>query len=212
MDKEEAGHILAAIIIFTAVLSFGQILDSNYTFLGIAFVSSAVIIATNVAGKKLMAHLLDSDVEHRIWTSNHIITFRGPQSLSRPFPTGIILPLVLTLITAGYLKVSAFLTYETSAKKIRAAKRFGYYSYTEMTDWHNALIGAAGTIITLAVLVITYLTGFEPIAKAAAFYAFWNIIPISKLDGTQIFFGSKILWTLLAILSTIALLYSVTLV
>lgn len=212
MEREEIGHIIAAVIIFTAVLAFGMILDSNYDYLGIAFVSAAIIIVTNIAGKKLMAYMLDADVTHRILTTNHIVTMKGPRELKRPFPTGIVIPLVLALVTSGYLKISALLSYETSAKKIRAAKRFGYYSYTEITEWHNAIIGASGIIVTLIVLIVSYLTDFEPMAKAAALYAFWNILPISKFDGTQIFFGSKILWTLLAILSTIAALYSIALI
>jgi Zn-dependent protease len=212
MEREEIGHIIAAILIFTAILAFGHVIDSDYGYLGMAFVSAAIIIVTNIFGKKAMAYMLDADVEHRIWVSNYKLTSKGPRELKRPFPTGIVLPLVLALVTLGYLKVAAFLNYETSAKKIRAAKRFGYYSYTEITEWHNALIGAAGIVVTLAVLVITYFSGFEPIAKAAALYAFWNMVPASKLDGTQIFFGSKILWTLLAILSTIAVLYSIALI
>jgi hypothetical protein len=204
MNKEEIVHVLAAIVIFTIVLAFGKVISGNFLYLGTAFVSAAVVIASSVVGKKLMANMLDSDVSHRIWFSNYF----GANQLAKPFPTGVVLPLLATLLTSGALKIASILEYETSAKKIRAAKRFGYYSYAEMTDWHNALIGAAGIVMTL----IIYVANFEPIAKAAAFYMFWNMLPVSNSDGTQIFFGSKILWTILAILSLLSALYAVALI
>lgn len=211
MEKEEVAHIVGAVIIFTAILSFKPVLNGNYSLIGMAIVSSAVIIATNIYGKKFMARLLDADVEHRTWTVSRF-GFRPNQRFKSPFKAGIFLPLIFSVLSLGSIMLSSFLTYEASARKERAAKRFGYYSYTEMTDWHNALIGAAGIITTLIVLVISYLTGFEPLAKAAAFYVFWNMIPISDLDGTQIFFGSKVIWAILATISLLVALYSVTII
>ncbi|HVY01268.1 MAG TPA: hypothetical protein VHA12_00700 [Candidatus Nanoarchaeia archaeon] len=208
MNKEEIVHVLSAIVIFTIVLAFSKIISGNFLYLGTAFISAAVVIVSNIFGKKIMANMLDSDVSHRIWFSNYF----GAKQLSKPFPTGVVLPLLATLLTSGTLKIGSILEYETSAKKIRAAKRFGYYSYAEMTDWHNALIGAAGIVMTLIILAITYVADFEPIAKAAAFYMFWNMIPVSNTDGTQIFFGSKILWTILSILSLMSALYAVALI
>lgn len=208
MDKEEIAHVLTAILVFTVVLSVGNLLDGNYNYLGVAFASSVVIISASIAGKKFMAHLLDSDVSHRIWFSNRF----GPNLLSRPFPSGIVFPLLLSLVTFGFVKMGSILEYETSAKKIRAAKRFGYYSYAEMTDWHNALIGTAGMIVTLIVMVASYLLDFEPTAKAAALFMFWNMIPMANLDGTQIFFGSKTLWTIMGLLALLSALYTVILI
>jgi hypothetical protein len=208
MNKEEVGHILTAILVFAVVLAFGNLLTGDFMYLGTAFVSSAVVIASNIVGKKIMANMLDSDVSHRVWFSKYLLANR----LGNPFPTGIVLPLFGALITSGYLKIGSILEYETSAKKFRAAKRFGYYSYAEMTDWHNALIGAAGIVMSLIILVITYIANFEPIAKAAAFYMFWNMIPVSNTDGTQIFFGSKVLWAVLAVLSLLSALYAVALI
>jgi Zn-dependent protease len=95
--------------------------------------------------------------------------------------------------------------------KVRAAKRFGFYSYSELTDFHNALIGAGGIIALLILSFISYFPGFEYLSRIAAFYAFWNMIPISKLDGTQIFFGSRALWTALAIITIIFTAYALIL-
>jgi len=123
-------------------------------------------------------------------------------------PFGFYIPLFFTLFSLGLIKVMTFLTYETGALKHRAAKRHGYYSYTEMTDWHNGLIGAAGVVILLLISLISYLTGLELLSKMAAYYAFWNMIPIAKLDGTQIFFGSRIIWAVLGVITLIFALYA----
>ena len=104
------------------------------------------------------------------------------------------------------------LTYNTTALKRRAAKRFGYYSFAEMTDWHNALIGAAGIIVMLLLSFVSYwIPTLEPLARLAAFYAFFNMIPFSKLDGSQIYFGSRILWYALAIITLIFASYALLL-
>lgn len=211
MEREEVGHVLAAVIVFTVILAIKPFISGEFSFIGYAFISAAVVVATNIYGKKIMANFLDADVEHRTWEFSQY-GLKMHKHLNKPWLVGIFLPLILSILSLGFVKIPTFLTYETSAKKVRASKRFGYYSYTEMTDWHNALIGAAGTIVTLIVLVISYLSDFEPMAKAAALYAFWNMLPISTLDGVQVFFGSKILWSVLAILVSIAALYSVILI
>jgi Zn-dependent protease len=79
-----------------------------------------------------------------------------------------------------------------------------------MSDFHNALIGAAGIIFTLALAVITYFlpVQLEQLAGLAIGYAFWNMIPVSNLDGTQIFFGSRVLYTTLAVITLVFVLFA----
>jgi Zn-dependent protease len=82
-----------------------------------------------------------------------------------------------------------------------------------MTDWHNALVGAAGIIAILLVAFISYwYAGLETLSKFATFYAFSNMIPFSKLDGSQIFFGSRVLWATLSIITLIFTAYAFALV
>jgi len=207
----EFKHILAAIFVLTVVIGFSFALEGNWIFLAQALLFSAIIIAVSVFSKKIAAHLLDADVEHEIWNFSRY-GFRPHQYFKNTLPFGVILPLFFTLFTLGKLKVMTFLTYETRALKIRAAKRFGFYSYAEMTDWHNGLIGSAGIISLILLSVVSYFSGFEYLARISAFYAFFNLIPLGKLDGSQIFFGSKILWTTLAAIATILATYALLLV
>ncbi len=213
MNSRELSHIVVAIIVLTIVTGFFFIINQDWVEFSKAFLFSVIIITVAISSKKIMAHLLDSDVEHEIWAWARY-GFKPKQHLNKEIPAGVIFPLLFTLLSIGIVKVMAILTYETRATQYRAAKRFGYYSYTEMTDWHNALIGASGILAVLIVSLISYFIPYnvEVLAKTAAYYAFFNMLPISKLDGTQIFFGSRVLYATLAIITIIFAGYAITLV
>lgn len=203
MDTRELLHILIAIVVMAIVVSFTSLLKLQFAALGMAILFSAIIIIINIAAKKWAANSLDADVKHEIWTFSRF-GFKPDQHTKSPIPTGVIVPLVLGALSLGALKCMTLLTYQTSALTRRAAKRFGHYSFTEMTQWHHALIGAAGIVASLLLSFIAYfIPGLEGLPKLAAFYAFWNMIPLSSLDGTHILFGSRVLYAALAILTII---------
>lgn len=212
MKEKEIVHIIIAIIILAVVIGFSHIISNEIAYLGTAILLSFIIIGINVLSKKIMANALDSDIENSIWFASRY-GFKERSQFKKEIPLGVILPLVITAITFGIIKFTTILTYETSALKRRAAKRFGYYSFTEMTDWHIALIGASGIFATLLLAFISYwIPSLEDLARYSAFYAFFNLIPFSKLDGAQIYFGSRVLWTLLAVIATIFAGYALFLV
>lgn len=212
MKSSELSKIILAIFILTIISGFTFAYKSEWSNISLALGFSTIIITTSVLAKKITAHLLDADVEHEIWQMKNFGFYQGFQ-LKKSIPMGAILPLILTLFSLGAIKFGAILTYETRALKRRAAKRFGFYSFTEMTDWHHALIGASGIFFILLLSLVTYLipgTNLEYLSKFAAFYALSNIIPISKLDGAQIFFGSRILWSALATITAIFAFLAIT--
>lgn len=211
MEFREFSHVLAATLILATITSLDFILDLEWSLALAAVLFSIITIFTNIFSKKIMAGFLDADVEHEIWKFQRF-GYKPAQKFSKPIPAGIIFPTLAIVISLIYslgslsFKVMTLLTYETRILKRRAAKRFGAYSYTEMTDWHNALIGGAGILGLLLISFVSYfipLDGIELLTKITAYYAFWNLIPFSKLDGTQIFFGSKTLWTILMIFATL---------
>ncbi len=213
MKYSEFNNVLIAIIILTAVGSFGFALNSDWNLVAKTFVFSAIIILVAVFSRKLIAYMLDSGVEHEVW-SVYRYFWKPGWHFNKPVPAGIILPLFFSLFSLGTLKVATILTYETRALKYRAARRFGSYSFTEMTDWHNGIIGAAGILGVLILALISYFipfTNLEYLTKLAIFYAFWNMVPVSNSDGTQIFFGSRILWTVLAVITGIFTVYALLL-
>ncbi len=211
MKSSSLQHIFVAILVLAFISGFSFLLKRQFENFALAFLFSIIIIAVSVSAKKITAHLLDADIEHEIWQTPHIAKQIG---IKKSIPTGIVLPILISLVSLGTIKFTAFLTYETRAQKYRASKRFGFYSYKEMTDWHNGIIGASGIFFVLVLSLLAYLIpanleSLEYLAKLSAYYAFWNIIPFSKLDGTQIFFGSRILWAILAALSAIFAIFAV---
>ena len=158
MNKREISHILAAIIILAVISSFGPIFKTGYSEFPKILLFSAIIIGVSIAGKKIVAFLLDSDVEHEIWQFQRF-GWKPHYYLPNKLPFGIIIPLFFTIFSLGFLKVCTILTYEARALKYRASRRFGFYSFTELTDWHNAIIGAAGIISVLIIAAVGYLPG-----------------------------------------------------
>ncbi len=212
MDSREIFHLLIAILVLAIVISFANALKGNFLSIGLALLFAFLIIAFNVVGKKIAASSLDVDVENELWFWERYGLKPG-WHLEKPIPLGVILPLVLTAFSVGIVKCMTLITYETKALKRRAARRFGFYSFAEMTDWHTSLIGAAGIVAVLILAVIAYfIPGIEGLTKMAIYYSFWNLIPFSKLDGSQIFFGSRVIWTALALITIIATAYALVLV
>lgn len=204
MELREFWNVLAAIIVFAAIAGFGFAIVGNWNLVALSFLFSIIIIFVSVFSKKLMAYLLDSAVEHEIWHFQRF-GFYPRAKFDKALPMGIIFPLFLSIFSLGILKAPTLLTYESRARKARASRRFGYYSFAEMTDWHNGIIGAAGIVGVLALSIITYFlpTNAEFLTKLAIYYAFWNILPFSNLDGSQIFFGSRTIWSILAAITLI---------
>ena len=54
-------------------------------------------------------------------------------------------------------------------------------------------------------IIISYLLGYPDFARLNLYLAFFNMIPISDLDGNKIFFGSIVLWSFLATIVLIGL-------
>ena len=106
----------------------------------------------------------------------------------------------------------ASLVFEVKPKSYRAAKRHGLYTFSEMTEEHMGYIAAAGIFATLVFAVIGYLLGFTEFSKLSIYYALFNMFPISSLDGNKIFFGNIVLWSFLASLVVIGLLFMVFIV
>ncbi len=198
---------LTIIIAVSIVIAFALVLKSfslnNYL---ISLLLIFLVIIVNIFAKKIASFFLDSEIEVKLWEMKRW-GFKSHHHFKKPVPTGVIFPVVITVITAGFLYWMASLVFEVKAKVYRAARRWGLYSFSEMTEWHIGLIAAWGIIANLLFAVLGYITGFSEFAKLNIYYAFFNIIPFSDLDGNKLFFGSIILWVFLTTLVLIALGY-----
>lgn len=202
LNLKEISSILIIVFIITLLTSLFKGIDALlYTLLAVFFV-----FLVNILAKKIACFYLDSKIEMKIWEIKRY-GFKPSSHFKKPFYAGILFPIIFALISLGNLIWMACLVFDVKPKIYKAAKRHGLYSYSEMTESHIGLIAAAGVITSLIFAVIGYLLGFYEFSRLSIFLAFFNMIPISDLDGNKIFFGSIILWSFLAALVLIGLGY-----
>lgn len=200
--KEEIFTILAVSLVLAFSIS---LLESWNTFLYI-LLAVFIVIMVNVVAKKIAGYYLESDVEISLWHVNRS-GFKPTQKFKKPLAAGIILPLVSRLIfyPIGVFVWMASLVFDVKPRGYGGAKIYGTYSFSEINEAHIGWIAAAGISVNILFAVIGYLVGFSDFAKISLYYAFFNMLPISDLDGNKLFFGSLVTWVFLAAIVLIGL-------
>ena len=211
--SKEIGHILLAIIILSFVINFKLVLNEkiNYSLIIINFLSIMFIIFTSIIAKKLAAQYYESKAEFKIWELQRFGVRRN-QKLKKPIPAGIIIPFLASILTLGNFPWLAALEFDITVSPARTSKRHGIYRFSEMTDFHLAIIASAGVIATLILAIIGYLANIPELARTSIYYTAFSLLPISSLNGTKIFFGSRVLWYTLVTICVVFLAYSFLLV
>ncbi|MBU0467395.1 MAG: hypothetical protein KKF39_07075, partial [Nanoarchaeota archaeon] len=179
-------------------------IDTNIFLKSLIYFS--IIFIFYVSSKKYLAYYLESKEETKIWTFQRY-GFYKRSHLKYPVPIGIILPFLLSIFSLGYIPWFAVTESEIKPRETRAARRHDFYSFLEMTEWDMARISSAGIFSMFILAIISYILNFPDLARLSIYFAFFNLLPLGKLDGTKIFFGSKILYSILGIITAIGLLY-----
>ncbi|MEK6819666.1 MAG: hypothetical protein AABY03_00520 [Nanoarchaeota archaeon] len=206
--KKEVVSIFITVLILSFALSIW-----NLNIFPSVLLSIFLIVLANIIAKKISAYNFEAKIESKIWEvqrygwisvlSNGF--FHPSRYFKNPKPIGIFLPVITALISFGYFVWLSVLTFDVKPKSYRTAKRHGLYSFSEMTEDHIGYIASFGVLANLFLAIVGYLIGFEMFAKLNIYYAFFNIIPLSDLDGNKIFFGNIVLWSFLAALTLIGL-------
>lgn len=202
------------VVISSLILGFALgVFKAEFSILTIVyyFVLVFAILTINVLAKKLTAFCLDSEIEVDFWKIQKY-WFKPSYYFKKPVYAGAILPFIISVITLGRLTWMASLIFEVKPKIYRAAKRHGLYSFSEVTEEHIGTIAASGIFLNLIFSVVGYFLGFGEFSKLSVFYIFFNMLPISDLDGNKIFFGNIVLWYFLAAITLIGLFYAFFLV
>lgn len=203
---KEITTILFVIIILAFVNSFsnlGKYLESLILF--------AIILFVYVTAKKITAYYYEAEEETKIWTFQRY-GWLDKDMLRNPFPIGIVLPFILTILTLGSFKWMASTETEVRPLEERAVRKHEYFSFYEMSDWNLALIVASGIFFVLILSIVGYIFDYSELSRLAIYFAFFNMLPIGKLDGTKIFFGSPILYIILGAFTIIGLAYALLLI
>ena len=209
LKTREIFHIIFAILVLAFVVNLPKTINNSFTldFLGISIIFLALIILSNTVSKKLASSYYESTLETRIWSWQRY-GVRRDQKLNKPVPMGIILPFLASIVSYGGFFLFTVLESEISGTSARASKKHGMYRFTEMTDIHMGIIISAGAIANLILAVIAYLINLPELGKWSIYYAAYSLIPFGNLDGAKIFFGSKVLWFALTIVTLIFLSYA----
>jgi hypothetical protein len=213
--KEIAALILVSVITAFAVAISRSFLINVNIFL-FALLGIFILILVNILVKKTAAYLLESEIEIKLWEIKRF-GFRTDQYWKKSFPLGAFMPLIskIVLFPLNGFVWMASLVFDVKAKVYHAAKRHGIYSFSEMTEEHIGRIAAAGIFANLILAILFYFIGGDfgiLFAKLNIWFVFFNMIPISDLDGNKIFFGNLVLWSFLAIVTLIGLGYTFLLV
>ena len=160
-----------------------------------------IIISINIIAKKIAAYYYEANIKTKFW-SWYQYWFTKRAHFKKPIPM-LWLPIVVSLAFNGVIQWLGILEFDITPKTERVAKRHGLYRFSQIVEYHIAIIAATGLIINLLTAVIAYIAGFTTFAQLNIYYAFFSIIPISSLDGNKILFGSKYLWVVLFIITLI---------
>jgi hypothetical protein len=209
LNKKEV--FIVAVVILITTLSINLSLDffSQWNIFLATLLSISIIILGNIFAKKLIAYFLDSEIEVKLWE------VKTPASRSSTkkhnIMLGAFLPLFSKMILFPFKNFiwMASLVFDVRPRIYRGAKRYGLYTFSDITEYHMGLIAASGIVLNLIFAVSGYLLGFSQFAALNIFYAFFSILPLSELDGNKILFGSKVLWSMLASIVLIAMLLAV---
>ncbi len=201
---------IISIILAIIILSFSNSFINPQLFLK-SLIFFSIILTVYIAAKKATAYYLESKEETKIWTFQRYGLYERSY-FKKPIPIGIILPFILSFLTFGYVKWFAVTESEVKPTEARAVKRHDYYSFTEMTEFHLALISASGIFSCFILSFLSYLLNLSELARLSVYFSSFNLLPIGKLDGSRIFFGSRVLYTILVVIAIIALGYALFLI
>lgn len=216
-SKKEITWIIITIIILAFIIGFitePQSESAKITII-MPLTASILIILTTTIAKKIAAPYFSIRIEHKVWEFQRYGVYERSH-FKKPFPIGLVLPFFLTLLSLGYIKPMTLLQFDVeNIPETRLLKRRGHtraLRKQEMNDADPALTAAWGfyALLILAILssiisILTNLNFFSEITKYSVFYGIWNLLPISQLDGSKLFFGSILSWTILVILYIISL-------
>lgn len=194
------------IIVISVILAFSISLIETWDLFLYFLLAVFLVILINTFAKKIASYYLDSEVEVKLWEIERY-GFKPKKTFKRPFPAGAFLPLIskIFLFPFGSFIWMASFVFDVKPKTYRAVKRHGLYSFSEMNESHIGWIAGAGIVANLFLGLIGYLVGFDEFARINLYYAFFNMLPISDLDGNKIFFGSLLAWAVLATIILVAL-------
>ncbi|MEK6935769.1 MAG: hypothetical protein AABW67_03200 [Nanoarchaeota archaeon] len=193
--KKECVWIIISILIMSFIIGFSE--KPNLS--PILLLYSSVIILTSVLTKKIASGFYNITIEHTIWSFRQW-WWAKRDYFNKPVPIGLILPFFFSIMSLGLIKPFTFLQFDAKNNiKTRVLRKRGEDRRYEINETDLAYTSAWGLWALIALATIASFLKQPEITKYAIYYGIWNLIPVSQLDGTKIFFGSLFNWLLLLV-------------
>jgi membrane-associated protease RseP (regulator of RpoE activity) len=175
----------------------------------------SLIIILSTAVKKISAYHYAIKIEHHDWKLTQWWWYTRAH-FQIPFPLGLIIPFFFAVFTIGYLKPFSFLQFNAeNIEEVRILKKHGPRGSRRKEFINESDLGytaATGfyVLFFLAIIGIVLKPYFPSfgygLAKYSVYYALWNLLPVSQLDGAKVFFGTTLLWSFILLVFLILLM------
>ena len=197
----ELKGFLITILVLAFVISFREWGGAEFDF-AVGF--SNFLFAVLIVGVSLLIHTTGQ----RFWS-----LATGYRLEYQMWGLGLFLAVIFAVITNGrfwFLVAGGFMVHHL------AGHRLGWFRY-DINYWAVALIALAGnlaTVLFIIVLKVSNVLALNPLLQKFIIfnivYTVYNMVPIPPLDGSKIFYGSRMLYAfyLPGIIAIILLLYS----
>lgn len=184
----ELRGLIITIIILAFVISFDKWGTKNFEFnIGIFnFFNSVLIVALSLlihdAGQRLWGLAIGYRIEFKMWTF------------------GLLFSLIIAFVNNGRIPYLWLVMPSSFILHHLAGHRLGFFRYG-INYFGQAMVALAGPLFTLMLIILLkILAVFAPsllIKEAIRFnviYMIISLLPIPPLDGSKIFFGSRMLY------------------
>ena len=204
-NKKEITIAIIGTILLAFMINISRDTDNAILFIVIA----AIIIFTDLFIKKWIAPFYSIKIEYDLWKLKRYYWYEHSK-LKHPIPLGILVPFFISIISLGYIRPAAFFGYTaTNLPAKRVQKRYGRVRKPHINEYDLAFTCLWSTYALLGLAVIGAIINVPLLSKYAIYYGFWNLMPISNLDGMKIFFGSLIGWLIAVVVYVLALIIAI---
>lgn len=195
------------IIVVIAALFFGILLslEISWPIINIGefsvikwFLLCLLMFGVFVVAQKFTAYKLDCRIKTKFITFRRF-WFKKPYAFPFDFPAWFFLPLILTLISNGFINWLAILNFDIEPKPSRVRRR-----WQELTESDVGKIAISGPIAVLILGLFSKILGFTSFGILCAWLAFFALIPIGL--GFKILNSTRLTWIFAFIFSIFILL------
>ncbi len=206
MDQEKINELLS-ILVAIIILSISYTFKDNTNFFNIFFIFT-IVLSTSIISKKIFASYLNIKLNFQFW-SIYQTSLLEKGHLKKPL-TMAWLPLMLSFVSKGTILWMPILITKEEKTIERVTKYKGMHRYSEVTEWEKAQIACISIISLILICLISYFFNFILLSKISIYFALWSLLPLSNLDGSKLFFGSKKLWTFTTVLAILFFIITLT--